>query len=75
MPKSANELEMERLTENMLRVGAINEAGRLQALVQVQAAEAQKKGGRGGAKECSLHSLVSDRCGHLCGNYGGRGGL
>jgi outer membrane protein TolC len=42
MPKSPNELEIERLTEAEFKVGSISASDRLLTIVQVQAAEAQK---------------------------------
>jgi hypothetical protein len=43
MPKSPNELEMDRLLEDEFRVGSIDAKGRLLTMVQVQAAKAQKE--------------------------------
>ena len=42
MPKSPNELEIERLTEAQFNAGTMSASDRLLTIVQVQAAEAQK---------------------------------
>jgi hypothetical protein len=42
MPKTLNEIEIEKLTEELVSVGNIGRADQLLAIVQVQAAEAQK---------------------------------
>jgi hypothetical protein len=42
MPKSPNELEIERLTEEEVKIGTMDRSDQLLTIVQVQAAEAQK---------------------------------
>jgi outer membrane protein TolC len=42
MPKSPNELEIEKFTEEQVKVGQMSRSDRLLTIVQVQAAEAQK---------------------------------
>jgi outer membrane protein TolC len=42
MPKSPNELEIEKLTEEQCKAGLMSRSDQLLTIVQVQAAEAQK---------------------------------